>query len=143
MKRYGEPVRKNKNYFTRVGVYGLITVGNNLLLTEQNGEEIQLPGGGMDKDEQIIHTLVRESFEETGWKIKPLRRLGVFQRYAFMKEYNLWAHKVAHIYHCRGIYPIDTNLEEGHIPIIATPEQAAKILEDDGNKNMVKKFFKF
>ncbi len=143
MKRYGEPIKKNKHYVTRVGVYGLISVGKNLLLTEQNGEEIQLPGGGVDKGEHILHTLFRETFEETGWKIQLVRRLGVFQRYAFMKEYNLWAHKIAHVYHCRGIYPIDTNLEEGHIPIIASPEQAEKILEDDGNRDIVKKFYKF
>ena len=143
MKRYGKPFKKTKEYFTRIGVYGIITVGKNLLLTEQNGKEIQLPGGGVDKGEQILHTLVRESFEETGWKIQPIRRLGVFQRYAFMEEYNLWAHKIAHIYHCRGIYPIDSDLEEGHIPIIASPEQAKKILEDDGNRDFVKKFFKF
>ena len=81
MFRIGESVKKNIKYYYRPGIYGIIIVNNNILLTEQNEEEIQLPGGGIDEGEHYITALVRETFEETGWKIQPVKRLGFFHRF--------------------------------------------------------------
>ena len=71
MRRYGENIKRNINYKIRVGVYGVIFIGNKILLTDQDKEEIQLPGGGVDPGEQKIQALLREIREETGWKTNP------------------------------------------------------------------------
>ena len=101
MRRYGENIKRKIKYKIRVGVYGVISVGNKILLTDQDGEEIQLPGGGVDQGEHKIHALIREVHEETGWKINPIRHLGCYQRFVFMPEYALWAQKICHIYYCK------------------------------------------
>ena len=141
MLRIGEPVRKNIKYYYRPGIYGLILVGRNILLTEQNGNEIQLPGGGIDRDEHPIHALIREVYEETGWKIKPERRLGFFHRYVYMPEYSKWTHKVSHIYFCKGIYQVSLPTEEGHIALLEKPEKAVKLVESPGDSFFIRQFF--
>ena len=50
MIRFGEPYNKNTIYTRRPGVYAIITVKNQILLTFQDNEN-QLPGGGIDKNE--------------------------------------------------------------------------------------------
>ena len=111
MIRIGETVKKNVKYYYRPGIYGIIKVNDNILLTEQNEKEIQLPGGGIDKGEHYITALVREVYEETGWKIQPINRLGFFHRFVYMPEYSKWAQKVCHIYLCKGLYNLTSPLE--------------------------------
>ena len=139
MRRYDETVKQKIVYKTRISVYGVISVGKKVLLTDQDEEEIQLPGGGVDSGEQKYHALVREVLEETGWKIKPIRHVGTYQRYVFMPEYKLWAHKICHIYYCRGIYPLSEPLEKGHVPILTTPDLAIKLLQNQGDKDFLKR----
>ena len=133
MRRYGEPIKQNIDYKIRVGVYGIIYVGNEILLTEQDEDEIQLPGGGVDNGEQKNHALIREVREETGWKINPIKHLGAYQRFVFMPEYYLWAHKICHVYYCKGIYPLSAPLEENHLPLLVAPDQAIKLLRSCGD----------
>ena len=102
---------------------------------------MQLPGGGVDFGEHKIHALIRETYEETGWKICPLKHLGVYQRYVYMPEYNLWAHKICHIYHCLGIYPITAPTEKGHLPFISNPQTALKIIPNNAEVAFIKRFF--
>lgn len=134
MKRYGERVKRNTNYKIRIGVYGVIFVGNKILLTDQYADEIQLPGGGVDYKEQKTHALVREVREETGWKINPIRHIGAYQRFVFMPEYNIWAQKICHIYYCKGVYQISEPLEIDHTPVIVFPHEALKLIQNQGDK---------
>ncbi|MEE2773750.1 MAG: NUDIX domain-containing protein [Pseudomonadota bacterium] len=141
MRRFGETLKRGIRYRTRVGVYGIIMVGKDILLTEEDGNEILLPGGGVDQNEQMTHALVRECYEETGWKILPIRRLGAYQRFVFMPEYDLWAHKVCHIYLCRGIYPICLPIEKKHIALIAPLKTAKNLLGSNfGDISFVENF---
>ena len=141
MRRYGEAINNTLRYKVRVGVYGIISIGNKILLTEQGGHEIQLPGGGVDPGEQKFHALIREVREETGWKIMPIRHIGSYQRFVFMPEYGFWAHKICHIYACRGIYPLTPPTEDGHIPLITTPDLAMKLISNNGDLAFMKQFF--
>ena len=142
MIRFGENIKSNIKYKRRVGVYGLLVYGNKLILTEQEtidrNLEIHLPGGGVDKGEHYIHALHREVMEETGWHIRVLKKEGVFQRFTYMPEYNLWAHKICHIYRCKPIYIKSLSLEEGHKYIISNYATALEQLEDPGFKHFVK-----
>ena len=141
MFRIGESVKKDIKYHYRPGIYGIIIVNNNILLTEQNEEEIQLPGGGIDKGEHYITALVRETFEETGWKIQPVKRLGFFHRFVYMPEYSKWAQKVCHIYICKGLYNLTSPLEKGHKAVLMKPREAVCLLESPGDRFFVKNYF--
>ena len=142
MIRFGENIKSNINYKRRIGVYGLLVYRDKLILTEQETVEqtleIHLPGGGVDEGEHYIHALHREVMEETGWHIRVLKKEGVFQRFTFMPEYNLWAHKICHIYICKPIYKKSLVLEEGHRYIFLNYATAIQRLEDPGFKHFVK-----
>ena len=109
MRRYEEPKRTDIKYTPRPGAYAVIALGRKLLLTYQDLEtpEIQLPGGGIDPGETPVRALHREVYEETGYHITGLVRLGAYQRYTYIREYDLWAHKICHIYLCRLSVPTD------------------------------------
>ena len=105
MRRYGEPVDGARRYVDRPGAYAVIREGDDVLVTEQAAprREFQLPGGGIDPGEGAVRALHRECLEEIGWRIRVERRLGAFQRFTFMPEYDLWARKVCHIYLARPV----------------------------------------
>jgi len=142
LRRFGENAKPKFNYTRRIGVYGLVHYRKKLLLTEQEilaqSLEISLPGGGVDKGEQYIHALHREVMEETGWHIQVLRKEGVFQRFTYMPEYKLWAHKICHIYSCKGVYEKTKILEKGHRYLIADYQKAFDMLIDPGFRYFVK-----
>ena len=105
MRRYGEPPQPGRAYPDRPGAYAVIRDGGDVLVTEQAEpvREFQLPGGGIDPGEGALRALHRECLEETGWRIRVLRRLGAFQRFAYLPEYGIWARKVCHIYLARPV----------------------------------------
>ena len=83
---------------TRLAAYALIIKDGHILLCrlkkvlpEHNGEWT-LPGGGMDFGEHPKETIVRETMEETGVKVKPLQILGVDS----LREDNLKTQKKWH-----------------------------------------------
>ncbi len=93
--RFGTPPRKDVRYTMRPGAYAVLLQGDQMLLTHQADPtpEFQLPGGGIDPGESPVVALMREVFEETGYRIAKPRRLGAFRRFTYMPEYDLWAVK--------------------------------------------------
>ena len=126
-------------YRQRVGVYAVLMRGQDLLLTHQAEPvpEFQLPGGGIDPGESPLAALHREVFEETGWKIGGLRRLGAFRRFTYMPEYDLWAEKICHVYQGRPVRRLGPPTEPGHTEIWAPLPVAAGILGNDGDRMFV------
>ena len=80
IRRFGETYRPDKVYKARSGVYAILSLENNLLVTHQglSSQEVQLPGGGIDPGEQPLHALHREILEETGWIISKPIKLGIY-----------------------------------------------------------------
>lgn len=68
---------------SRVGAYALITRDDHLLLTHWNPRHPDfegawtLPGGGMEPGEQPEQTMLREVFEETGYRVASDGLVGV------------------------------------------------------------------
>ncbi len=69
-------------YDTRVAGYAVIVRDGRILLTWYNGEGRggvpcwSLPGGGVDFDESVEDGILREAYEETGYRIELVRPLG-------------------------------------------------------------------
>ena len=82
-------------------------------VTSEGNIEVQLPGGGTDKNESPLHSLYREVLEETGWGIRVIKKQGVFQRFTYMPEYNIWAQKSV-ISTCVATMQKTTQLEKNH-----------------------------
>jgi len=132
MKRIGEPWVAGRPYRDRIGVYGLL-VGRagNLLCVHQVGidaEEMQLPGGGIDPGENPLAALHREVREG---------RFATFQSYVWLWDYRYWARKVHMIYLARAIHRLGPPLEAGHTPHWLAPGVAARVLDVEGDREMV------
>lgn len=143
MKRIGEPWVAGRPYRDRIGVYGLL-VGRDgrLLCVYQEGEdksEMQLPGGGVDRGEQPIPALHREVREETGYVVGQVRRFAAFQSYTWLWDYRYWSRKVHLIYLARVIHRLGPPLEAGHTPHWLYPEEALRLLDVPGDREMVRR----
>ena len=134
-RRFGEPVDRSLRYVTRPGIYAVLPLGGQVLLTFQAEPrpEFQLPGGGIDPGEQPMAALHREVMEETGWKIAPVRRLGTFRRFTYMPEYDLHAEKVCHIVLARPVRPHGPPSEPGHSAVWVPEDEAIGLLGNAGD----------
>jgi len=144
IRRYGEPVRPGTRYRRRPGVYAILLRGDAVLLTHQAAPipEVQLPGGGIDPGESPIAALHREVFEETGWRIAAPRRLGVYRRFTYMPEYDLWAEKLCSIYLAAPVRPHGPPSESGHTALWLPKDVAARELANDGDRAFLRRLIR-
>ena len=142
MRRFGEPRRRDVIYDRRPGAYAVIAQGSahpgtRLMLTEQDAVdlELQLPGGGGDPGESPIRALHREVFEETGWHIRVKRRLGAYQRFTYMPEYDQWAHKICLLYLCAPTLCVGPPTEPDHRVVWMSAHEACRELTNSGDRH--------
>lgn len=135
MRRYGDTPEAGRKYKARAGVYAILPREGSLLLTYQSTPvpEFQLPGGGIDPGESPLRALHREVFEETGWHIADARRVGVYKRYTFMPDYDIWAEKICTIYLARPVRPHGEPSEPGHTAVWTPLDLAPDLLPDPGS----------
>jgi 8-oxo-dGTP diphosphatase len=140
MRRFGEAVKAGIGYRDRPGAYAVIRRGDDLLVTASFTpiHEIQLPGGGIDPGESPLRALHREVREETGWTITVERRLGAFQRFTYMPEYDLWARKICHIYLARPARQLGPPSEPDHLPVWMPVDTAMHELGVEGDRWFVR-----
>jgi 8-oxo-dGTP diphosphatase len=140
LPRYGEPFDTGQRYVNRLGAYAVIRQGDDVLVTEQDAtnREFQLPGGALDPGEGALRALHRECLEEVGWRINVVRRLGAFQRYTYMPEYDLWARKVCHIYLARPVRRLGPPSESEHSAVWMTIPDALQLLAIEGDRRFLK-----
>jgi 8-oxo-dGTP diphosphatase len=143
--RYGEPVDGGRRYVDRPGAYAVIREGDDVLVTEQDGEppEFQLPGGALDPGEGALRALHRECLEEIGWRIRVARRLGAFQRFTYMPEYDLWARKVCHVYLARPVVKVGEPAEPGHRAVWMSIPAALGLLAIEGDRAFLERVWRF
>ncbi|MBN8629240.1 MAG: NUDIX hydrolase [Rhodobacterales bacterium] len=143
IRRYGEAVKPGQVYIRRPGVYGILLDGDQILATHQASPvpEFQLPGGGIDKGEHPIPALHREVYEETGWKIAVVRRLGAFRRFTYMPEYDLWAEKLCAVYLARPVRRLAPPSEAGHTAVWLPIHDALTRLGNPGDRAMLARYF--
>ncbi|MGG7566612.1 NUDIX domain-containing protein [Rhodovulum sp. DZ06] len=136
MRRFGEAVRPDAPYRERPGAYAVILSGREILLaaTPNQGESLLLPGGGIDPGESPLPALHREVWEETGWRVRHVRRLGAFQRYCWMPDYSMWARKICHIHLCQAGRRLSEPYEPDHTPVWMDAEEAAERLSVSGER---------
>ena len=140
--RFDEPVCHSVRYRERQGTYAIIPHGGLVLLTHQlePKPEYQLPGGGVDSGEFPLAALIRETLEETGWKIQVVSRFGAYRRFAFLPDYGIWARKTCRIYLARPNMHAGPPLEKSHSAVWATPTRAIEILSNEGDRAMMQRF---
>lgn len=143
IRRHGEARRDDKKYRLRTGVYAILPLGREVLLTHQAQPipEFQLPGGGIDPGESPLAALHREVLEETGWRIAAPLRLGAFRRFTYMPDYEIWAEKLCHVYLARPVRQVSPPSEPGHTALWTRGKTAAEIVGNDGDRAFLKDYF--
>ncbi len=138
-RRFGRPPLSGQRYTPRPGVYAIIDAGDGLLATfqEEPWPELQLPGGGIDPGESPQYALSREVMEETGYAIHGVRRLGMFHRFTYMPEYDLFAQKQCHIYTARLGPRRSDPTEDGHTAVFLPWAEASELLAVSGDRHFV------
>ena len=139
-RRFGPHPDPARRYTPRPGVYAVIDAGDGILATfqEEPRPELQLPGGGIDPGEQPLPALHREVMEETGYLIHAARRLGMFHRYTYMPEYDLFAQKLCHVYLARLGPRRGAPTEPGHTAVFLPWDVAADRLAVDGDRHFLR-----
>ena len=145
IRRFGDPAEAGRRYTDRLGAYAVIREGGDVLVTEQAApqREFQLPGGGLDPGEGAVRALHRECLEETGWRIRVVRRIGAFQRFTYMPEYDLWARKVCHVYLARPVRRLGEPAEAGHRAVWMPIPTALELLSVDGDRAFLTRVWRF
>ncbi|WP_116132883.1 NUDIX hydrolase [Tropicimonas sp. IMCC34043] len=140
IRRVGERVKPGQDYRLRHGVYAVLMKGDLVLLTHQAAPtpELQLPGGGIDPGEQPLAALHREVFEETGWSMRPHRRLGAFRRFTYMPDYDLWAEKLCTVYLGRPGQRLGPVPEPEHQAVWMPARDAADMLGNSGDRHFLR-----
>jgi 8-oxo-dGTP diphosphatase len=143
-RRFGRPPLATQRYTPRPGVYAIIDAGDGILATyqEEPRPELQLPGGGIDPGESPQYALAREVMEETGYAIHGLRRLGMFHRFTYMPEYDLFAQKQCHIYAARLGPRRSEPTEDGHSAVFLPWAEATELLAVSGDRHFVARWMK-
>lgn len=143
IRRFGEPAVAGQRYRVRPGAYAVLHLGRDVLLTYQEAPdaEFQLPGGGIDPGESPLQALHREVFEETGWSIAEVRRLGAFRRFAYMPEYDRWAEKICHVHLARPVRRLGPPREAGHTAVWVDARDAAGLVGNPGDAHFLARLF--
>lgn len=132
----GERPARGQIYRRRPGAYAVLIRAGRVLVTRQAGEpdEVQLPGGGIDPGESPLPALHREVIEETGWRIGPARRIGVYRRFTWMPEYGFHAEKICQIWLARPTLRLGPPSEPGHSAHWMRPAEALEALANRGDR---------
>jgi len=136
---FGPQPEPGRRYVPRRGVYAIVLAGDGILATFQERPlaELQLPGGGIDPGEAPLVALHREVFVETGYRIHGPRRLGMFHRFTYMPDYDIWAQKLCTIY-LAGLGPrLAEPSEPGHHPVFLPWDAAETELGVEGDRVFV------
>lgn len=142
MRRFGNVPEPGRSYTLRTGAYAILPLADGLLLTHQDAPEpeVQLPGGGVDPGESPVQALIREVYEETGWKIARPVRLGAYRRFTFMPEYDLWAEKLCLIYMALPVMRHGDPVEPDHTALWLPQAEAVAHLANSGDRDFVERF---
>lgn len=97
-KNYNESLEE----IYRTAVRGIIFINGKLLMIESTDGELKFPGGGTENGEDDIHTLIRETLEETGFSVIPetVREFGeIEEKRLALYENKIW-HQINRYYFC-------------------------------------------
>ena len=146
MRRYGEPVDPRQTYREPARRLCGDPRGRRRARHRAGGAATassSFPAAASTPGEGALRALHRECLEEIGWRIRVVRRLGAFQRFTYMPEYDLWARKVCHVYLARPVRRVGEPAEPGHSAVWMPIPAALELLAVDGDRAFLERVWRF
>ncbi len=122
----------------RIAVRGIIFIDGKLLLIQSGSGDLKLPGGGQEKGENDVDTLIRETLEETGYHVIPesIQEFGdVEEKRLSVCGKMIW-HQYNRYYFCQVLHSpeeccySECEKEHGFRQVLYTLEEAIQINKD-------------
>jgi 8-oxo-dGTP pyrophosphatase MutT (NUDIX family) len=119
----------------RTAVRGIIFRDGKLLLINSNFGELKFPGGGQEKGENDLDTLIRETLEETGFHVIPesVREFGEVEEIRLSTHEPMIWHMISRYYFCEvtdeqeACRYTDSEKKHGFYPVWHTLDEAIEI----------------
>lgn len=101
---------------TRTSCRGIVIKDDNILLTyEINTDIYNIPGGGLEANEDLQDCCIREIAEETGYKVEPTEEFFLTNEY-----YEEWLY-ISHYYICKCVGETERKLSPREIKVGMEP----------------------
>lgn len=132
----------NRKNIIRFGVRILLfnAYGELCIVKSEKYGYIQLPGGGIEKDENIENALRREAREEAGYEIREIEPLGyIYERRGSTQNVHPWNEIISFVFIAKterevGTSYTDEEISEGFKPIFVNLEEAVKDFHNQARK---------
>jgi len=118
---------------TRIASRGIVLNGDKIaLLYKANKNEYKLPGGGVEENEEIESTFIREILEETGCNVEIIKKLGTTEE--FKSHTNFY--QLSHVFlsklieDTKSLNLTEKEIAEGSTPIWTTIDEAISLMKN-------------
>jgi 8-oxo-dGTP diphosphatase len=138
---FGKP-QHGLTYTDRPGAYAVLRNEKGEIAIVKTGFGAFLPGGGSDDGESLEQTLHREVFEEIGFRLSNIKKIGEARQYVISNFYNKNFCKHGHFYTADWTKDPAASNQKDHSLVWAAPEKAAEILSHEFQRWIVREMLK-
>lgn len=118
----------NVEYVERPGAYAIIRNASSEIAIIRTPKGYFLPGGGVDRGEDMVATLRREVLEETGLGIEVSREIGCAAQYLTAARDGVYYKKVGHFFLANFAERLSETFEAEHELLWISFDKASNIL---------------
>ena len=118
----------NVDYVERPGAYAIIRNAASQVAIIRTPKGYFLPGGGVDRGEDMVATLRREVLEETGLGIEISREIGVAAQYLSAAKEGVYYKKIGHFFLANFAERLSESFEAEHELLWMSFDKAAHAL---------------
>ena len=119
------------SYVDRPGAYAIIRDGSNAIALVRTPQGFLLPGGGVNRHEEITDALRREIVEELGYRSRIDNKLCAAVQYLYSEVEHEYFKKVGHFFSATLTEKVGEPIETDHELVWCSPDDAVTKLAQE------------